>query len=130
MKPQKPIPVLDTPKRIRSRRQYVTWTKKARDLLVRHHGFRADDFIRIGSSEPTLNYTAFYPWHWQSIWRYGRPKWSGYVEKMPRGAVIYWPDGVDVCGESYDPRCAIDLLAEIQNWANFDWKEDGDGIPI
>ncbi|MVB04206.1 hypothetical protein GN325_20795 [Agrobacterium vitis] len=119
------IPILKIPRKIRSRRQYVLWTKRARDALIKFHGYRADSFIRIGDSEPSINYCDFYPWHWQQKWRLGggASDWSGWIEKFPRGAVVHWIDGVDYASEAYDPHCPISLLDECQKWENYKFTE-------
>ncbi|MGV1913577.1 hypothetical protein G6K96_21795 [Agrobacterium vitis] len=117
---------LNLPRKIHSRRQYVLWTWLAVDTLVKVHGYRGSDFIRIGKTDPSMNYCNFYPWHWQRKWSLGGQSrgWSGWIEKFPRNAAIYWPDGVTICGDGYDPRCPIMMLAEHQAWADIKIPED------
>lgn len=113
------------PKVIRSRRQYVTWTNRARDILIRHYRFPAEDFIRIGKSEPSLNWCRLYPKHWERKYSLG----SSWLEKLPRGAIIYWRDGLDICSEPFDPRCPVEFLAELQHYTfdfDFSYPEDMD----
>jgi hypothetical protein len=115
-----PTPYFRVPKRIRSRRQYVAWTKRARDILVKHHGYPAGDFIRIGDNEPSMNWCPLYPKHWER----GCSSW---LDKLPRGAVLYWPSGTDICGEAHDPEDPILMLSELQYWEfDFEYEDEED----
>jgi hypothetical protein len=113
-------PDFELPKVFRSRRQYVTWTKRARDVLVKYYRYSAEDFMRIGKSEPSIYGGVRYPLHWQTVaWHAG----TSWLEYPPRGAVVYWPDGVDISSEAYDPKCPVDILADIQAWKHYNFPD-------
>jgi hypothetical protein len=94
------------PRSFRSARQY--------------HGYRAEDFIRIGKSEPSFRGGPIYPSHWYS--GYWRKRDLAFVERLPRNAIVYWPEGTDIGGDGYDPQDPCCLLADIQHWMKFDYS--------
>ena len=116
------IPDFRLPRSFSSARQYVLWTKRARDILIKHHGYPPHHFMRIGRSTPTIRGGAMYPAHWHSgFWR---KRNFAFVDWLPPNAIVYWPPGTDICGDGYDPQDPCDLLADIQHWMKFKYPDD------
>ncbi len=116
------IPDFEMPQQFNSSRQYVLWTKRARDILIKYHRYPAHHFIRVGKSEPSMSGGPMYPTHWHSS--YWRKHNLVFIEHLPRNAIVYWPPGTDICGDGYDPRDPCDLLADIQHWMKFKYPDD------
>ncbi len=116
------IPDFVLPHRFISARQYVLWTKRVRDILIKHHRYPADHFVRIGKSEPSLYGGEMYPKHWHNgFWQKHGLR---FVDGLPRNAIVYWRPGTDIGGEGYDPQDPCSLLADLQHWMKFKYPDD------
>lgn len=101
---------------IRTLRDWVDLSRRARDLLVSGHGYSLKDFHKCQrGDEPALNWSSRYPEAWRGAGLLG-----GWLNFEPVGVWLWWPEGCDVYGEAHDPECAVELLAEVDFWTNAD----------
>lgn len=101
---------------------WIARTKTARDLLIAAHGFRSDDFVTVDASLRddvgiSMNWCPTYPRAWRDCFL-GRPRNWIAEEAFPLGLTLFWPSGLDICDEAYDPQDPIFILAEVLFWEN------------
>lgn len=103
---------------ISSAADWVNRSAAAKTLLIERHNFKDSDFYEVTEDDdPSLDGWCKYPQAWI--------KRSGFVAEkaIPRGLVIYCPEGVDYWGEPHDERDPIYLLSDIEFWANMTCDE-------
>lgn len=109
--------------KIRGKGDWVRRSRRARDLLIARHGFRAKDFYEVTATEgdPTLGMHELYPAHFAGRRRSWSRRWR-VVERVPLGMIVYNP-GPDYWGEAGDDIDPICLLADLEFWAGLSETE-------
>ncbi|MCA0944068.1 hypothetical protein LCM08_04010 [Salipiger pacificus] len=99
--------------KLKGKGDWIRRSRRARDLLIERHGFKAEDFYVVGKDEdPSLGMHPLYPAHWAY-----RSKRTGtrfhWVNFIPRGLVI-WNPGPDYWGEASDDVDPISMLGDCE----------------
>jgi hypothetical protein len=115
--------MLKPPNKFHSRRQWVRWTKMARDHLIANHRFALQDFCRVGNTEPSLSMKVSYPRSFARFSKWHSSFWD-IAARLPSSGWVYWPEGVDFAGEAFDPQDPVDILREINAWSTYDYKAE------
>jgi hypothetical protein len=101
--------------KIASQQDWVEKTAKAAETLIKEHGFHPSCFhVCTIESEPSLSWCEDYPENFKDIFLGKTRDWIS--REVAVGVTLHWPDGVDFCGEAYDPQDPIDILAELEFW--------------
>ncbi|VDS07602.1 hypothetical protein PARHAE_00779 [Paracoccus haematequi] len=103
---------------IKGKGDWIRRTRRARDLLIERHGYKASEFWEVGKGDsPTLDMCSLYPP------RFGLSRWFGklrrrdWVEHFPCGLVLH-NSGSDYWGEAGDDGDPILILAEVEHWGS------------
>ncbi|WP_366655314.1 hypothetical protein [Fodinicurvata sp. EGI_FJ10296] len=108
------------------------WIERSRiaaEKLMAEHRFRSEDFVTVteaGDVEPcdvTLDIDpGRMPLEWGEYVRRDEDGTvvSGWVREdcIPIGLTIFWPDGLDCCGEAHDAADPEYLLSDVEAWEN------------
>lgn len=113
--------------------EWISRSADAAEELIREYGYRQDDFhLVVPGDDPTLSWSLAYPIEWGRCVRQDEEGnvLSGWISgnHIPNGLTLYWPYGVDDCGEAYDPQCPVGLLDEVKFWSAFEPTEADLGI--
>jgi len=117
---------------ITSAQDWIEQAQKAKEILIAEHGLREADFLTIETREDAesacLGWCGDYPEAWGEHIRKsddGKLIISGWLKAscIPKGLVVYWPEGTDFNGEGYDATDAVQYLSETLFWQNISDEE-------
>lgn len=91
-----------------SPRQYKKLAKRARDVLIKHHGFKANSFWIPPAREKAEHFI-------ETGANVDGATQFGDIE-IPKGTPVYLPEFTDYWGEANDPQCCIYKHREAVFW--------------
>jgi hypothetical protein len=108
---------------------WIRQSASARDRLIAEHGMRPDFFHVVEEDdEPCLGWAPIYPKEWGEgiVFDPDGTLVTGWVryDAVPVGLVLYWPPGIDVTGEAFDPDDPILYLQHLEMWEKFSPEAD------